>query len=418
MASPKATESSKKTERLSAEDKRRLRASLNERLQESASNPDAASEALRLALKLHVKVPVQLRSRRNIAQAYSFEEVSRLFERLGDTQYALDLSEPLFALRDLVIKAKPKPTVVLSVARRVNQRIRRHESNTSQTLDGLSLNKIKRKVVFTEGTVTAIIDWTLHAIPRILDSPKKTGPRYHRTAVEMLKSVEIVWRQSVHPCDPTDLIIFVRSLRRLVPTSLYGQLLDEPSFGGFMRDFESSLESVAETALVEARLKDLETIVDYAQRNTDKGTVLWAQLQRFCQTRVSEMVPEAIEWIAHRSDSSTVARNVWMPADPSQSSKLNYVALALLASWEAAEKSDASLNALETTKRMARELFHLDLAGKKDEVVPYVELHHRLSESNVPLPELVKIVKPGVRWTDGTRTRFLIPAIVEAHNQT
>jgi hypothetical protein len=404
MASLKTTEASARAKKLTPEDKRKLRASLNQCLVEADSNPDAGLHALRLSVILRVKIPARLKCRKNIAQAFSLDEIVRSLERLGTSQFALDLSQPLFALRDSLLITQPKPALVASIVKRANARICGYRNNKSNEADTLINHKPKAQFIFTGRTLEAALDWTLHALPRLFELPVRSSPRAYKLTLDMVQGVEIIWRQFNGPIRVHQLFLFIRSLPRVVPSSMYSQLIHEKSFIEFMREIDTWMNQEAENALLEARLKDLETIISL-------------RLQSICQSRSSDLLPETIEWVTRQMDGSNTLRNVPKAVDHGQSSELNYVALSLLAAWEAAQESSTGRRALETSERMAKDLFNVKLTGNKGEIVPYNASHHRLSNQDESASELVRIVRPGVHWIDGPRTRSLIPALVEYYNQ-
>jgi hypothetical protein len=62
---------------------------------------------------------------------------------------------------------------------------------------------------------------------------------------------------------------------------------------------------------------------------------------------------------------------------------------------------------------LARDLFKVELTGELGQIVEYQEREHELSPTGGPVPNRVQLIRPGVRWSDGTRTRFLVRAIVK-----
>ena len=124
-------------------------------------------------------------------------------------------------------------------------------------------------------------------------------------------------------------------------------------------------------------------------------------------------MPEAIEWVARQIEHRRKNVNAPVAADASQSSELHYIATSLLSAWDASHEGAQSQRSLESVQRLARELFKVDLAGSPGEVVAYDERLHALSQ-NTDVPAEVEIVRPGVRWSDGVRTRFLVRAVVKA----
>jgi hypothetical protein len=214
-------------------------------------------------------------------------------------------------------------------------------------------------------------------------------------------------------------VTFFNSLRRVLPKSSYADLeeeyagpKEETQIATLVREANSALFEEAKYALLDGRLKELQTVLNSIPEERERK-ILLTELQDLCQKRPSEITPEAMEWVARQIDDRRKNVNAPVAADESQSSELHYIATSLLSAWDASPEGVQSQRSLENVQRLARELFKVDLAGSPGEIVTYDERLHSLIQ-NAGVPAEVEIVRPGVRWSDGVRTRFLVRAVVKA----
>lgn len=405
----------KRPNRLSALEKADLRASLSRLLKEADSNPDAARAALRTSLQLRLKVPVVLLTNKNIAGTLSLHEISQSLDRLSAPQIALDFSAGLSALQDLAKQQQPDRRALLSIARAVTARVTRIVTPLVRKPKGAQLTPRKDEplIVFTGPTLLSAIDLALWMLARLFDPHSSSRRSTYSVALRLVKMVEMIWRRSSPPSGVRAVVSFLRSLPRVLPRAVYGEIEDEPSLAAFFQDANSALTQEAETALLEARLKDLDSILTLAKKDEKSGDLLFSHLHSICRTRPSELVPEAVEWIAQQTERDNPRVKSPTAFDESQASALNYVAVCLLAAWDAAAEGKKAARALESTQRLARELYKVDLTGTLGQIIEYHEREHELSSPVSPVPTKVRLVRPGVRWSDGIRTRFLVRAIVE-----
>lgn len=95
-----------------------------------------------------------------------------------------------------------------------------------------------------------------------------------------------------------------------------------------MRDANSNLADWARFVLLDGRLKDLQNAVRIAE--DDERTKMLSELQETCRTHSSQLLPQLVEWVAQEVEQGKRIRKPLIPADQSQSSDLNYVAVSLL----------------------------------------------------------------------------------------
>jgi hypothetical protein len=405
----------KRPNKLSALEKADLRASLSRLLKEIDSNPDAARAALQTSLQLRLKVPVVLLTSKNIAGTLSLHEISQSLDRLSSSQIELDFSAGLSALQDLAKQQQPDRKAMLSIARAVTARLTRMVTPPVRKPKGAGLTtRMDESLnVFTESTLLSAIDLALWMLARLFDPHASSRRSTYSVGLRLVQLVEMIWRRSSPPSGARSVVSFLRSLPRVLPKAVYSELEDEPSLTAFFQDTNSALTQEAETALLEAQLKDLDSILTLAKKDGKGGDLLLSHLLSICRSRPSELLPEVVEWVARQTERNNPRVKSPTAFDESQSSALNYVAVCLLAAWDAAAEGNKAARALESTQRLARELFKTDLTGTPGQIIGYQEREHELSSQVSPTPTKVRLIRPGVRWSDGIRTRFLVRAIVE-----
>lgn len=404
----------KKSKQLTVQEKAHLRALLSDLLERAEWDPDAAQSVLRASMALRVKVPLGLLTRSNLASSFSLNEISTWLDRLSFSGTTWDLSAALHALQDLAKRQQPHPKALLLIAKTITARLTKMVTPRARKskLTPSALKLDEPVIVFTGPTLLSASDLVLWMIPRLFDAPSSPKAVYV-VALRLIQMVEIIWRRSCPPSESVAIVSFLRSLPSVVPRAIYRDLEDEPSIVAFTQDAHSALTQDAERALLEAKIRKLEKILTFAKKDGKRGEVLVSYLEDICRDRPSEVLPEAVELIARETERNSPKIKTPTAADESQASALNYVGVCLLAAWDAATEGDKAVRALESTKRLARELFKVDLTGTPGQILQYDERQHELSSPVKPVPTTVQLIRPGVRWSDGVRTRFLIRAIVE-----
>jgi hypothetical protein len=401
--------------RLSTQEKAELKASLSELLRKANTDPEAAQKALAACLQLGLKVPSVLLTKENVAATLSLQDISRSLGRLSISHTVFDLSPALSAMRIIGRLQQPDRKILLSLSKTVTMRISKIAQPTVKKSKGSFKNEAP-KIVFSEHTLSSAIDLTLWILGRLLDPSAMHSKSAYSQALRMVQTVEMIWRRLPLPSGGSLVIQFLQSLPKILPKTVYAELEDEESIAGFLADAKLALIQEAEIALLEAHIKDLESILALARNEKDDGADILSHLQSICVRRPSELLPEAVEWTARQIEKDKAPTKSPIAADESQSSALNYVAVCLLGAWDAATEGEKAARAFESTRRLARDLFKVELAGESGQIVEYQEREHDLSPSESPVPDRVQLIRPGVRWSDGIRTRFLVRAIVKAAN--
>jgi hypothetical protein len=394
-----------------------LRASLPQLLRRADSSAEAAQEALRACIKLRRRAPANLLKKENISNALSLSEASRSLHYLSVSQEYLDMSAALAALRVLAnrqLSGTFDRKALLKATRELTSgltKIARHASKTKKVPE--SEGRSKSDVILTDSTMSTAADLALLVLTRLFEQQSKSLRSVYPIAFRSLQSVELIWRRSFSPSATRSAVKFLSSLERMLPPNVYAELEAEPAMANLIRDSDSRLVQDATAALLDGRLKDLEGILSLVTRDEKRRKQLLSELQEACQKRPSELIPEVVEWVARQIETGFSRTRPPTAADESQSAALDYVVVSLLAAWDAATGSNGSSRVLESVRRLARELFKVDLTGTPGEIVSYDERQHEVKSNLLLVSNRVQLVRPGVRWSDGIRTRFLVRAIVE-----
>ncbi len=328
---------------------------------------------------------------------------------LSTSSEFISMSTVLTALR---MKQLSDTTTTIQVAKAFNSNVakilRQRKKTTRKSSDHF---KAKPGVVFTESTVVDAASVVLWMLIRLFDSADLNRRPVFPLAIKLVQSLKQIWRHSDRARTAETAVGFFQSLRKNVKRSVYADLEDEMEISEFIREANSNLADWARFVLLAGRLKDLQTTVRLAEK--DEQTKMLSELQETCRTRSSQVLPQVVEWVAQEVEKSKRIRKPLVAADGSQSSDLNYVSVSLLNAWDAAPEGDRAARALVSIERLARELFRVELGNTVGEVVPYDERQHEITPSGAPATRSVEVVRPGVRWSDGTRTRSLVRALVK-----
>lgn len=400
-----------------------LRAELPGLINRASSSPEAAQAVLRACAILHRKPPSVLVTKDNILGALSANEIPKSLEYLSKSENYLDVSDALIAFRQM---AKQQLTGTLDrntitvIGKTFASKL------TKMATPGLKKKTVKSKLgpekpplFFTKETVSATADVVLWIVPRLFESQSRSRRSVTPLVVKLVRAFELVWYQSSRSETALIGVSFVNSLRQVLSKSSYSELEDGDAgaeqgadIATFVRETNSALLEAGRLALLEGRLRELQASLRVIKGEHERNRFL-SELRELCNQRPTELVPEAIEWVARQIENRRGNVEVPVAADESQSSALHYVAAVLLTAWDASHEGAQSKRSLETVQKLAREVFKVDLAGTPGEVVVFDERLHELHSDGRAVPSKVELVRPGVRWSDGVRTRFLLRAIVK-----
>jgi hypothetical protein len=302
---------------LSTQEKAELRASLSELLRRANTDSEAAQKALAACLHLGLKVPSVLLTKENLAATLSLQDTSRSLSRLSILHTVFDLSPALSAIRIVGKQQQPDSKTLLSISKTVTMRILKIAQPPVRKSKGPFKSEAPN-IVFSEQTLSSAIDFTLWILGRLFDPSATHSKSAYSQALRMVQTVEMIWRRVPLPSRGRPVILFLQSLRRNLPKTVYAEFEDEESIAGFLADAELALMQEAENALLEARIKDLESILALARSEKDNGADVLSHLQSICISRPSALLPEAVEWTARQIEKYKVPTKSPVAVDESQ----------------------------------------------------------------------------------------------------
>jgi hypothetical protein len=397
------------TKKDAAAKKSALRASLPDLLKRASASPDAAQEALRAYTALRLKPPTLLLTEENIVRALSSVEISKSIGLLSISKECVSLSTVLTALRMKDLADKKSLT---QISKAINSNLTKMLGEGTKPNKASKRLKENRSVVFTESTVADAASVILWIVTRLFESQDKGRLLVLPLAIKLIHSLEQIWRRSDLAETAEIVVAFFQSLRRNVKKSVYVDIEDDIEIASFIRDANSALLDWARFALLDGRLKDLQSVLRLSR--TDERTKILSELQHICRTRSSNVLPQLIEFVAEEVERDKPTRKPLIAADKSQSSDLNYVAVSMLNAWDAASEGERSTQTLQSIRQLARELFNVEFANTPGEIVTYDERQHEITPPGSRGTTNVEIMRPGIQWSDGTRTRSLVRAVVRS----
>lgn len=404
----------------SAEVRRDLRRRLPTLLREAPSGEQAARAAIQACCVLGSPIPADLLTTENIAAGLTAREIVRALNRLGPSEVHIDLSPALRALRTVSAKelsTTSEPRLIPDLNRAVTKKLLQLTGNGSATRRKTKdLKQIPTQRHFTAGTVSSAADLALWLLRSFPETKKRNVS--HAAALEWVRTIRALWRRTSTIGAIEAALTFLRGLRSVLTPPVYAAINADPSVVGFLDEATSALTRKAQDALRDGRLKDLIALLALAETQTAGRTRLLLTLQDVCQKRPFDLQPHVIEWVARNIEADRPKIAAPEAVDESQSSALDTVSLCLLSAWDSAGEGNRSARTLESVRRMARELFKLELVGTNGEIVAFDERQHELTGGTPNRPDRVRLKRPAVHWSDGLRTRVLVRAVVEPASQT
>jgi hypothetical protein len=384
-----------------------LKASLPDLLRRASSDPKAAEEALRACAMLRKKPPISLVTEPNVSRSFSAIEISKSLSLFSNPTESVSLSVPLTALRTKHLTDRKTATQVAKALNRNITKLLPRNTKTTRSSKGI---KDKPTVLFTQSTVADSASVVLWILIRLFELSEQNKAPALALARALINSLREIWRHSDR-AETAELVVnFFHLLRKNLKRSVYVDLEDDEEISGLAREANAELAGWANFALLDGRLKHLKAAIRTAEG--DERAKILSQLQETCRTHPSQVLPELVEWVAQEIDRVKQVRKPLVAADASQSSDLNYVAVSLLDAWNAATEGDRAARSLMSIERLARDLFSVEFADSVGEVVGFDERTHEITPPGKPATTSVRVVRPGIRWSDGTRVRSLVRTLV------
>lgn len=393
-----------------------LKARLANLLTDAAFNLDLAPEALRTCLTLRVAVPSALLTPDNIATVLSPTELAKSLIRLSQNESYLDLSSALSAVR-IAGRKQAETSTDKGFLRRLSRSItsnllkltKPHPAGPSKRRATLVPSQIR----FTPSTLAAAADLALWLIPTAEERQKQTQSKAESLALSWVEVVHSLWRSTVGVEGLSSVVEFHARLRLSMSTSAFRSFVQHSKLASFLSEVSSAAINEAPQALLNGRLNVLEECLSALRSDENTRERYYSTLREICQTHHSELLPEAVEWVARHAQVEQTNSRIPTAADESQSVALDYVSACLLSAWDAASDGEQSKRTLDHVRHMALELFKLTLSGIPGDAVRYDERQHDLQLMTERPPEKVKVVRPAIVWSDGVRSRIIVSALVE-----
>jgi len=403
----------KRTKGPSKEEKAKLRAFLVEALPRVDYEPEIARQAVASFLRLGLKVPQILLQTELVADVVPPHEIPKLLPRLARAYTVYDLAAALSALQHSGSRTRLHQRSLISIATGVSKKLRKIASPSLDNSQDAHLTN-RPEVLFTEGTLACLADFALWALARIFETSSTYNKSTYTAAIRLTEAVASTWRHTLHQ-EGRPAVLFVQDLSKVLPKRIYTDLIDESSVVDFIDESRQALAKDAEAALLQTRIADLDDIFRIVRRDQSEYQRLIAQLIEV-RRQTNTIGAQAEEWLADEIERDKPSFKPPTAVDESQSSALNYVAVSLLAAWDAAPEGDKAARAFESTKRLAKELFKVELFGSPGDITAFSERDHDLTKETTDGTRTVRVVRPAVRWSDGIRIRTLVRAVVEPVN--
>lgn len=390
-----------------------MRAFLLEALPKAEYDPQIAREAVRTFLQLGLKVPQLLLQKELLAGAVAPKDIPKLLPRLSRAYTFYDLSAALWALQRGASRVQPDQRSLTTIATTLSTKLRKMANPTVGKSKNSHLTN-KPEVLFTENTLARLVDFSLWILPRMFDKSHAWNKSTFASALHLAEVVATTWHHTLHQ-QGRPVVSFVQALPKILPKPVYSDLLDEPAVIQLIEESRHALARDAEAALLQTRIADLDDIFAIVRRDQSEYKRLIAQLVEV-RRQTNTIGAQAEEWLAEEIQRDKPSVKPPTAVDESQSSSLNYVAVSLLAAWDAASEGEKAARAFESTKRLAKELFKVELFGGPGELMPFSERDHARAEEPTDVGQTVRVVRPAVRWSDGIRIRTLVRSVVEPVN--
>ena len=396
-----------------------LQRSLPTLLADAQYGGEAVSAALRACSALRLTPPAELLTSENIARL-KIDDAIKLLPRLGQNTVETDVSAALTGIQQLLLASRAATSnsrSLNSLSRRVAQKLLEVAGKRRVRRSVRRPDFGKGEVRFTSGTVKSAVSlaaWLTKAAVRLQQQDsrvKKSGNLY---------SALLLWSQTLQALAPAEsnlesvveVLGFWRTLRSVLPLSMYLRLDKEPSRVSSLETAQSTILGSIEPALRHGRLDKLEILRSIAETDADLRAQILSRM-REAGTRLSlELPPGVAEWLRSALHEEIQFRPELRAADESQSSLYELFSICLLSAWDTARDPKHAEETFRTVRQFARDAFKLDLVEQTGDVVSFDGRRHQLF-GNIEQSGMVRVVRPGVAWSNGLRSRVIVRALVE-----
>lgn len=406
---------SSKSKRLSVQERAELRARLPELIANAPSNLEASRQALQAYLRLRISLPSELLTSKILSDALSARDIASSLNRFAKYERYLDISEALIAIRAAAarqLETSGDKRFIASLGKGITSKLLNLPGAAGSKTARKQLSKSIEKIRVNPLTLSAGADLAIWMIRTVGETKKRTRGRAHPLSIRWVKTIYELWQFCPGAEGLSHAAKFLRQLRSAASPAEYASLVQHPEVISFVKDTLAAAIKEGSQALLAGRLNDLEASLSVVQTDENSRSQYFSGLLEVCRNRSGDLMPETVEWVARHTESDNAQTKSPTAADESQSYSLNYVSVCLLSAWDAASEGQGGVQTLKNVRHMARDVFKVDLVGTPGEIVAYNQKEHDLGSSKAD-PIQVKIVRPGVQWSDGIRSRVLVRAVVK-----
>ncbi len=392
-----------------------LRRRLPSMLEESRRDAATAVAALRAYCIAGIQPPDELLTAKNIRRLAT-EEILHTLARLGERKSSADYSAVLEVLRDKVGERQWSAKSFNALNRQVANRILKlaGAAKLKSAPKTSSLSPVPRPDFTSETGRSAVeLAESLIRVGKTLWTGKRGVENAYRTASLWLKVIEAIVRENSELAALASVLRFWRRLDTILPRAAHARVIGDEEANSYVERLRSHLLRRIEPALLNGRLDELQRLLTFAEWDPAMREPIRSALTECAKRRLLELPPGVSEWLdALFPELREPTKRLPTAAEESQSAAVESVATCLLSVWDSTADPSRAESALKTLEGVARDLFKLRLLGRVGEVVEFDPRHHETVESATDL-ESAKIVRPGVIWSDGLRSRTVVRALVE-----
>lgn len=266
-------------------------------------------------------------------------------------------------------------------------------------------------------TAVALLDAANRIAPLVLDEPTGTSRRKKRTKKPRTASADLlldVAFQTVTRCECAAVcaraLDTVSSVQRKLGASTVNDELDrgEPRW--------TELITLPSRLIRRILVKGCVTEADLLASRTVaflRGRKLFEDAVRTCLAQAGlELALESRQWaerfLGYKSPSEIGAAPIGAGSDVN----LERMGALLLAAWDAKDEGPNSRQLFDVFSSICRTGFSLSLMGEPGQTIGYDGARHTPAEGSVALANSVRVLRPGVQWSEGLVVRVVVRALV------
>jgi hypothetical protein len=344
-----------------------------------------------------------------ISRAVPLSELTRNLQALCDFGKVLR-AEPLLRAMTLQVNPANARMVLLSLHRLLTN-LASVKRKDAQGFAGL--------VRLEPATAMALLDSANWIAPFALDETKRTESRKkrakkpQRTGVDLL--LDVVF-QTVARCECAAVcaraLDVVSSVQRKLGASRVDDELDrgEPRWTELMTLPSRLIPRI----LVKGCLADADLL---ASRTAvlPRARKLFEDAVRSCLGQPGlELALESRQWAERFLGYTSPSEIRNAPIDAGRDVNLERMGALLLAAWDARDEGPKARQLFDVFSGICRTAFGLSLVGQPGQATSFDEARHMPAEGSVMRGNAVRVLRPGVQWSEGLVVRVIVRALVAA----